>query len=104
MHQYSTIRPYGNMNTMESFLTCDFGIQSTSQAATSHLIQSLQDKYEIPVDPSGTKFLGFVLDWDYPSRKVYLCSTSTPEFLAYTSSTCTALTQQTSIWPKYSIF
>ena len=24
------------------------------------------------MDPSGTKFLGFVLDWDYSTRKVYL--------------------------------
>ena len=49
----------------------DFGIKYTSQAATSHLLQALRDKYQITVDPSGTKFLGFVLDWDYPARKVY---------------------------------
>ena len=42
----------------------DFGIKSTSQVATSHLIQALREKYQITVDPSGTKFLGFVLDWD----------------------------------------
>ena len=49
----------------------DFGIKSTSDSATSHLLQALRDKYEITVDPSGTKFLGFVLDWDYSTRKVY---------------------------------
>ena len=48
------------------------GIKSTSQAATSHLLQALQDKYQITIDPSGKTFLGFVLDWDYPARKVYL--------------------------------
>ena len=37
----------------------DFGIKSTYQAATNHLLQALRDKYQITVDPSGTKFLGF---------------------------------------------
>ena len=50
----------------------DFGIKSISDSATSHLLQSLRDKYQITVDPSGTKFLGFVIDWDYSARKVYL--------------------------------
>ena len=49
-----------------------FGIKSTSWSPTSHLLQSLRYKYQITVDPSGTKFLGFVFDWDYPARKVYL--------------------------------
>ena len=40
----------------------DFGIKFTSESATSHLLQALRDKYQITVDPSGTKFLGFVLD------------------------------------------
>ena len=42
----------------------DFGIKSTSESATSHLLQALRDKYQITVDPSVTKFLGFILDWD----------------------------------------
>ena len=50
----------------------DFGTKPTSESATSHLLQALRDKYQITVDPSGTKFLSFVLDWDYPARKVYL--------------------------------
>ena len=54
-----------------SLLVDDFGIKSTSESATSHLLQSLRDKYQITVDPNGTKFLGFVFDWDYPARKVY---------------------------------
>ena len=40
----------------------DFGIKSTSDSETSHLLQALRD----------TKFLGFILDWDYSDRKVYL--------------------------------
>ena len=50
----------------------DFGIKSTSDSATSHLLKGLRDKYQITVDPSGTKFLGFVLDWGYSTQKVYL--------------------------------
>ena len=50
----------------------DFGIKSTSDSATRHLLQALRDKYQITVDPSSTKFLGFILDWDYSARKVYL--------------------------------
>ena len=43
----------------------DFGIKSTSPAATAHLLQALRDKYVITTDPSGTKYLGFTLEWDY---------------------------------------
>ena len=50
----------------------DFGIKPTSESATSHLLQALRDKYQITMDPSGTKFLGFVLDWDYSTRKFHL--------------------------------
>ena len=49
-----------------------FGIKSISQAATNHLLQALRDKYQITIDPSGKELLGFVLDWHYPARKVYL--------------------------------
>ena len=45
----------------------NFGIKSTSQAATNHLLQSLRDKYQNTIDPSGTKLLVFVLDWHYPA-------------------------------------
>ena len=55
-----------------SLVVGDFGIKSTSDLATSHQIQALRDKYQITVDPSSTKFLGFVLDWNYSTRKVYL--------------------------------
>ena len=50
----------------------DFGIKLTSDSATSHLLQALRDKYQITVDPSGTKCLGFFLDWYYSTKKVYL--------------------------------
>ena len=58
----------------------DFGIKSTSQEATDHLLKTLWDKYQITIDPSGTKLLRFVLDWDYPSRKVYL---SMPDYVKH---------------------
>ena len=50
----------------------DFGIKSTSPAATAHLLQALRDKYKITTDPGGTKYLGFTLQWDYVLRKVWL--------------------------------
>ena len=50
----------------------DFGIKSPSQTATNHLLQTLRDKYVITVDPAGTKFLGFSLEWYYTEQKVYL--------------------------------
>ena len=59
----------------------DFGIKSTSESATSHMLQALRDKYQITVDPSGTKLLGFILDWDYSARKVYL---SMPNYVQHT--------------------
>ena len=77
MHHYSTPLPYGKSFAL---VVDDFGIKSTSQAATSHLIKALRDKYQITVDPSGTKLLGFVLDWDYPVRKVYL---SMPNYIQH---------------------
>ena len=56
----------------------DFGIKSTSPAATAHLLQALRDKYEITTDPSGSKYLGFTLEWDYILRKVWL---SIPDYV-----------------------
>ena len=50
----------------------DFGIKYTSQAAANHLLQTLRDKYQITIDTSGIKLFGYVLDWHYPARKVYL--------------------------------
>lgn len=50
----------------------DFGIKSPSSTATNHLLQALRDKYVLTVDPTGTKFLGFTLEWNYLQQKVYL--------------------------------
>ena len=58
----------------------DFRIKTTSESATSHLTQALRDKYHITVDPRGTKFLFFFLDWYYPARKVYLLM---PNYVQY---------------------
>ena len=81
MHRYSTPLPYGESNgTLFALVVDDLVIKSTSQASTSHLLQALRDKYQITVDPSGTELLGFVLDWDYPARKVYL---SMPNFVQH---------------------
>ena len=57
----------------------DFGIKTTSPSATAHLLQALRDKYVITTDPSGSKYLGFTLQWDYVLRKVWL---SMPKYVS----------------------
>ena len=111
MHQYITPLPYRHMNPTESFFSLvvdDFGIKSTSESATSYLLQALRDKYEITVDPSGKKILGFcsLLGLLFP-KSLFVDAKlrpsfppSNPAFPAYTSSTCPAPPQQTSIWPE----
>ena len=63
---------YESNRILFALVVNDFGIKPTSVLSTSHMLQALRDKYQITVDPSGTKFLGFILDWDYSARKVYL--------------------------------
>ena len=67
-----SLRKHESNGILFALVLDDFGIKYTSESATSHLLQELRDKYQITVDPSGTKFLGFVIDWDYPARKVNL--------------------------------
>ena len=62
----------------------DFGIKSTSDSATSHLLQALRDKYQITLDPSGTKFLGFVL----PEKSICRCQITSSMPSIYSNITC----------------
>ena len=72
VHHTPSLRKHESNGILFALVVDDFGIKSTSDSATSHLLQELRYKYQITVDPSGTKFLCFVLDWDYSTRKVYL--------------------------------
>ena len=57
----------------------DIGIKTTSPAATAHLLQALRENYIITTDPSGSKYLGFTLEWDYVFKKVWL---SMPDYVS----------------------
>ena len=55
-----------------SLVVDDFGIKATDQSSIKHLLSALKDKYEITVDETGSKYLGFTLVWDYIARTVDL--------------------------------
>jgi hypothetical protein len=48
----------------------DFGIKYTRQEDLDHLLASLRKHYVVAVDPTGSKYLGLTLDWDYVNRTV----------------------------------
>ncbi len=50
----------------------DFGIKYIGKEHALHLLNILQEHYEIAVDRTGNKFIGLTMDWDYPSRKVHV--------------------------------
>ena len=52
----------------------NFGIKSTSQAATKHLLRALRDKYQITVGPSGTNsWVLFLIGTTLPEKYIYQC-------------------------------
>ena len=50
----------------------DFGVKYTSKAGADHLIATLQQHYQLKVDWTGNKYLGFAIDFDRPARTVKL--------------------------------
>ncbi len=50
----------------------DFGVKYTSKADAQHLIDVLQENYQITIGWNGTKYIGIMLDWAYVRRKVHL--------------------------------
>ena len=48
----------------------DFGIRYTNKADAQHLIEFLQQWYEIKSDHTGGNYLGLTLQWDYKNRTV----------------------------------
>jgi hypothetical protein len=50
----------------------NFGIKYINKTDANHLIQTLQQDYEIEEDWEGTQYLGITLDWDYKKREVHL--------------------------------
>ena len=45
----------------------DFGIKLFSANDATHLIDALQDHYSITIDPSGSKYCGLTINWNYPN-------------------------------------
>ena len=43
----------------------DFGIKLFAANDSSHLLYALRDNYSITVDPSGSKYCGLYIDWNY---------------------------------------
>ena len=48
----------------------DFGVKYVGEEHLTHLIQALQDAYEITIDRKGSYMLGMSLKWDYDNKHV----------------------------------
>ena len=48
----------------------DFGIKYFGKANADHLFAALATKYTITIDWTGSSYLGFKIDWDYPAGHV----------------------------------
>ena len=55
-----------------SLVVDNFGVKYIGEDNTNHLIQVLEEHYNISKDWKGTKYCGLSLDWDYKKREVHL--------------------------------
>ena len=46
----------------------NFGVKYVNQDHTMHLINVLQQFYEISIDWTGTKYIRLTFEWDYPNH------------------------------------
>jgi hypothetical protein len=53
-----------------SLVVDDFGVKYVGQEHADHLINALQQIYEISIDWTGSQYLGLTLKWDYKRREV----------------------------------
>jgi hypothetical protein len=61
-----------------SLVVDDFGIKYINQADVDHLLDTLRQRYECKVDPTGARYCGLHLDWDYHART---CDLSIPGYV-----------------------
>ena len=54
---------------MFTLVVDDFGVQYTGDQHAQHLIQSLEENYELSKNFEGDKYCGLDLEWDYEGRK-----------------------------------
>jgi hypothetical protein len=57
----------------------DFGIKYFTRADADHLFAAIASKYALTIDWTGTKYLGFTIDWNYEAGHVDL---SMPEYVS----------------------
>ena len=50
----------------------DFGIKYVGEEHAMHLLNALQEHYEVETDWTAEKYLGITLDWDYDNGQVHL--------------------------------
>ena len=50
----------------------DFGVKFVGVEQLQNLVESLKKFYEIVLDPTGSKYCGITLEWDYEKRTVDL--------------------------------
>jgi hypothetical protein len=50
----------------------DFGIKYFDRADADHLFAAIATKYALTIDWTGSKYLGFTIDWNYPAGHVDL--------------------------------
>jgi hypothetical protein len=61
---------YASRPVTFSFVVDDFGVKFVGQEHSDHLINALQQLYEISIDSTGSQYLGLTLKWDYKRRTV----------------------------------
>jgi hypothetical protein len=56
----------------------DFFVKYTTEESAKHLMETLQQDYELTADWTGARYLGMTLDWDYRART---CAVSMPGYV-----------------------
>jgi hypothetical protein len=72
-------RTHNTHKTTFTLVVDDFGVKYTSKVDAQHLIDALQENYQITIDWNGTKYIGVMLNWDYVRCKVHL---TMPKYIA----------------------
>ena len=58
---------------IQFFLVVDyFGVKYVGKEHAKHLVDTLEENYEISEDWEGKKYCGLTLEWDYEARKVHV--------------------------------
>ena len=61
---------YSTLTTNFTFAVDNFGIKLFANDDITHLLDALQENYSITIDPSGSKYHGLTINWNYSEKKV----------------------------------